>query len=185
MASRVSRAAARRYARALFDVAVREGDVVAAEREVASFSDAFQRNPLLRRTMRNPVFPAARKQAVVAELARLLALGPIVSKLLDMLAAHHSLELLPALLEAYQQRLMEHQGVVRADVITAAPLTEDRAQAVARGLAAATGKRVTMTSRVDPAIIGGVVARIGSTVFDGSLTRQLELIREKMIEGAW
>jgi F-type H+-transporting ATPase subunit delta len=71
---------------------------------------------------------------------------------------------------------------VRAEVTTAVPLAAGRTEAIARGLAQLTGRTVTLATRVDPAILGGVVARIGSTVYDGSVTTQLQKMKQRLIE---
>ena len=81
---------------------------------------------------------------------------------------------------AYQDRLMEHANVVRAEVVTAVGLPADRMAALQHGLAQATGRQVQLESRVDPSIIGGAITRIGSTVYDGSVTRQLEKMKEAL-----
>ena len=88
--------------------------------------------------------------------------------------------LLPDLLETYRARLLDHQNVVRAEVTTAAPLAADRAKAIERSLAQATGRTVALTTRVAPEMIGGLVARVGSTVYDGSVTTQLEKMRQRL-----
>ena len=90
--------------------------------------------------------------------------------------------LLPELLASYRERLLDHQKVVRAIVTTAIPLGADRAQAIERGLAQLTGRTVTLATNVDPSIIGGVVARIGSTVYDGSVTTQLQKMKQRLVE---
>jgi F-type H+-transporting ATPase subunit delta len=72
--------------------------------------------------------------------------------------------------------------VVRAEVTTARPLEAERAKAIESSLAKLTGRTVTLATKVDPAIIGGVVARIGSTIYDGSVTRQLEKLKERLVE---
>jgi len=100
---------------------------------------------------------------------------------------HHrhetSLVLLPDLLETYRARLLEHQNVVRAEVTTAAPLSDDRRKVIERSLAQVTGRTVVLTTRVAPEMIGGLVARIGSTVYDGSVTTQLEKMRQRLVAG--
>ena len=75
---------------------------------------------------------------------------------------------------------MDHRHVVRAEVTTATPIDAARVAAIQRSLAEVTGRTVTMATKVDPAIVGGLVARIGSTVYDGSVTRQLERMREQL-----
>jgi F-type H+-transporting ATPase subunit delta len=97
-----------------------------------------------------------------------------------MLAERDRLVILPEVAELFDARLMEHQNVVRASIVTAVALPSDRVTALAAGLTRATGRNVLVETQVDPAIIGGAVARIGGTVYDGSITRQLERIRETL-----
>jgi F-type H+-transporting ATPase subunit delta len=109
-------------------------------------------------------------------------LTPVLGKLIALLADRDRLVLLPDLLAAYRERLLDHLKVVRADVTTAVPLPADRAAAVEQSLAKVTGRTVTLATRVDPSIIGGVVARLGSTIYDGSVVRQLQRMKEKLVE---
>jgi len=90
---------------------------------------------------------------------------------------------LPDLLAAFRERLLEHQHVVRAHVTTATPISDERAREIELRLAQVTGRRVTVSTHVDPSLLGGLVARIGGTVYDASLTRQLEKMRARLIEG--
>jgi len=80
--------------------------------------------------------------------------------------------------------LLDYRGVVRAEVTTALALDAGRADAIRHGLATLTGREVRLTTKIDPSIIGGMVARIGSTVYDASVTRQLEKMKERLTEGA-
>jgi F-type H+-transporting ATPase subunit delta len=123
-----------------------------------------------------------RKRAAVTSLLAQASFMPIVSKLLALLADRDRLILVPELLAAYRDRLLDFRGVVRAEVTTASPLDEPRANAIRQGLATLTGRTVLLATKVDPAIIGGLVARIGSTVYDGSITRQLEKMKERLVE---
>jgi F-type H+-transporting ATPase subunit delta len=113
-------------------------------------------------------------------LARSGSVEPAVAKLLMLLAERDRLALLSDVADAFETRLMDHQQVVRAEVVTAMPLSTDRVAALRDGLKRATGRDVRLESRVDPALIGGAVARIGSTVFDGSVTRQLERLKDTL-----
>jgi F-type H+-transporting ATPase subunit delta len=108
--------------------------------------------------------------------------SPILTKLLLLLADRDRLMLVRDIDETYRVRLMEHHNVVRAEVTTAMPLPADRVAALERGLAAATGRRVQLETRVDGGIIGGAVARIGSTVYDGSVTTQLQRLKHQLTE---
>lgn len=179
-----TRALASRYARALFEVALVEADPRAIECELANFVALFEQSEPLRRALWSPAVPVARKLAVVSEITGRAEYAPPLAKLLKLVAERDQLALLQHLLEAYRRRLMDHLGIVRAEVTTAAPLSGDRLRAVEKALARATGKQVTISTCVDPAIVGGVVAKVDSTVYDGSVVRQLERIKEKMTEGA-
>ena len=175
--------AATRYARALLDVAVREkADVDQIERELASFVDLFAQYPALERVFLNPVVPAPRKRAAKEALTARVGVLPILAKLLGLLAERDRLVLVPGLLAAYRDRLLDYRNVVRAEVTTSSPLTPERAKSIEASLARLTGRTVALSTKVDPTIIGGVVARIGSTVYDASVTRHLERMKEKL---AW
>lgn len=174
-------ALAARYARALFDVAVAEADPRAIECDLANFVALFEQHAALRRALWNPAVPVGRKLAVVGEITERARYAAPLEKLLKLMAERDHLALLPHLLDSYRRRLMDHLGIVQAEVTTAAALPPERLQAVEQALARATGKQVRMTAVVDPAIIGGVIAKVDSTVYDGSVTRQLDLIKDKLI----
>ncbi len=176
-----SRAAATRYARALFDVALKEADVQQAGRDLDSFARIVAGNAQLERVLTNPAIPAPRKRALIdGLLEKAGTVSSPVAKLLKLLADRDRFVLLPELTAAYRTRLMEHAKVVRAEVTTAISLPADRVAALQQGLATATGRQVQLENRVDPSIIGGAITRIGSTVYDGSLTRQLERMKDAL-----
>ncbi len=178
-----NKTAATRYARALLDVAIKEhADLDAIERELASFVDLFAKNPTLEKVLLNPAVPVPRKRAAIAELLKAGTTVPTVAKLLVLLGDRDRLVLLPDLLASYRDRLLDYRKVVRAEVTTATPLAADRAKAIESSLASITGRTVLLDTRVDPSIIGGVVARVGSTVYDGSVTRQLQKMKERLVE---
>ena len=179
-----NKTAATRYARALLDVGVKENaDLEQVEQELAQFVDLFKQNPLLEKVLLNPAVPVPRKRAAVAELVARAKPAGIVGKMLTLLADRDRLVLLPDLVASYRERLLDYRKIVRAEVTTAAPLGGDRAKALESSLARVTGRSVVLDTRVDASIIGGVVARVGSTVYNGSVTRQLEKIKERLVEG--
>jgi F-type H+-transporting ATPase subunit delta len=178
-----SKAAATRYARALFDVALKEADIDRVGRELSEFAATVAGHDGLARALSNPAVPTPRKRAVVEQvLASGGAVSPVVGKLLLMLAERDRLMLLGDLADAYRRRLMEHAQIVRAEVVTAAPLPADRLAGLRQGLQRATGREVELEARVDPGIIGGAITRIGSTVYDGSVTTQLQKLKQTLIE---
>jgi F-type H+-transporting ATPase subunit delta len=176
------RGSAARYARALLDVTITESDPVAAEKDLAAFVDLVQRHPDLQRTLANPVVSASAKRAVVQQLLERSQPVAPVGKLLLLLASRGRLELVADVLDIYRERLMEHRQVIQAEVTTAAPLAPERVSELQQRLAKITGRAVTVTTKVDQAIIGGIVTRIGGTVYDGSVATQLAKVRDTLTE---
>ena len=177
------RAAAIRYARALFDVAHKERlDLERIAGELDELTALVRGNPALGRALTNPAIPAPRKRGVVEQLLSLSPVTPALARLLILLADRDRLTLLEDVSETFRERVMEHQQVVRAQVTTAVPLPADRVSALQQGLARATGRRVQLEPRVDPTIVGGAVTRIGSTVYDGSITTQLQKLRKQLAQ---
>jgi F-type H+-transporting ATPase subunit delta len=177
-----SRGSAARYAKALFDVARQESTPEQIERELESFADLLQHSPELEGVLTNPVVPVPGKRGVMQALLPGLELSTPVSKLLLLLVERGRIALVPELLEVYRERLMEHQRVLRAEVTTATALSDERVRRLAERLSTATGRRVLVDTRVDPALIAGIVARIGSTVYDGSVATQLAGMRQRLVE---
>ena len=175
-----SRASATRYARALFDVGLKESDPAQIERDVAAFAALMSDNVELQGALTNPGIPASAKHQIVDALAQRMNMARPAHKLLLLLADRDRLGLMPDLLDVYRERLMEFQQVVLAEVTTAAPLTADRVAELQQKLSTVTGRKVDMKTSVDPSIIGGVVTRIGGTVYDGSIATQLAKLRDKL-----
>ena len=176
-----SRTAAARYARAVLDVATRESaDLDTIARELDEFVAFFKQQPALEGLLLNPAIPAPRKRAAMEQITQRARLTPIVSKLLVLLADRDRLGLLKDISAIYHDLVADRQNVVRAEVTSAEPLPNERVQAIENRLATVAGKRVSMTTKVDKNIIGGVVARVGSTVYDASIATQLKKIRERL-----
>jgi F-type H+-transporting ATPase subunit delta len=134
----------------------------------------------LQAALNSPAVPAASKRAVVQQLVEKQGASAPVAKLLLLLAERDKLRLLGDLLAIFRERLMEHQRVIQAEVTTAEPLHPARVDDLTQRIARATGRTVTVTTRVDPSILGGIVTRIGSTVYDGSVAAQLQAIRQRL-----
>jgi F-type H+-transporting ATPase subunit delta len=178
------RTSATRYAKALLDVAVAESDPAVIERDLASIVEAVTHHEELHRVLTSPRTPQAVRVNVVNALTARANVQPPVAKLLAMLAERGRLELLPVMLDVYRERLLAHRNIVQATVTSAAPLSADRLGELKTSLGALTGKQVQLDTAVDQSLIGGVVARIGSTVYDGSIRTQLQKMRQQLIENA-
>jgi F-type H+-transporting ATPase subunit delta len=175
-----TRASAARYARALFDVALKESDPSAIEQELASINDLIKAHGDLQNALESPGVPPVAKRGVVQALVERGQFSAPVAKLLLMLAERDRLTLLSELLDVFRERLREQQRVLRAEVTTATELSAEQQDALARRLSTATARQVTITTKVDPALIGGVVAQIGGTVYDGSLATQLVKLKARL-----
>jgi F-type H+-transporting ATPase subunit delta len=183
-----SRAAAARYARALFDVARRNaaegkpGEPVQVGADLDAFVALVDSSEELQRALVNPALPPGPKVNIIGELLKLRPVCDPVGRLLHMLAERDRVALLPDIKATYHERLLDFQKVVQAEVTTAVPLPADKADALRASLAQATGRQVLLQTSVDPSILGGVVAKVGSRVFDGSVARHLERVKAQLIE---
>jgi F-type H+-transporting ATPase subunit delta len=176
-----AKSVARQYANAAFVVAQKNQRVEAFGGELQAFADLVADHADLRRAFESVAVPRQSKRDLVATL--LDRTGPVTAelrRLLDLLADNDRLTLVGAVADAYRAKAMEVAGVMTADLVTAAPLGDDRKAALAHALGQATGYRVDVTGRVDESIIGGVVAKVGSVVYDGSVSRQLERMRQRL-----
>jgi F-type H+-transporting ATPase subunit delta len=175
-------AAAGRYARALFDVVLKEGgDIEKVQADFQQFVDLFAQHPVLATTLANPAIPASKKHGVAkALIERAGTISPVVGKMILLLAERDRMALLPEIARNYRERVMDHQKIIRGQVTTAIALPPDKLRALEQGLQAATGRKVVLETKVDPSIIGGVKAQIGSVVYDGSIATQLETFRQKL-----
>jgi F-type H+-transporting ATPase subunit delta len=175
------RTSANRYARALFDVAVQEqADLAKIERDLTEAAELLATNPELLPAVERAGVPDAARRAVIEQVADVMGVAPQVKKLLALLTRDRKLNYLRDLAAAYRERLLAHQNIVRAEVTSAAPLSADTTRALEQSLSAVTGKTVELSASVDPDLLGGVVARIGSTVYDGSVKTQLARMRQEL-----
>lgn len=174
-----SRTAATRYAKALLDVA---GDAAAAiERDLTTFAGLLASNTELQQALFTPSVPASGKRGIVtAVTGRLNTAAPVV-KLLQLLAERDRLGMVDDLLAVYRERLLERQKIVKAELRSATPLSAEAVSAIESRLSAVTGKNVSVDAAVDPSLIGGVVARVGSTVYDGTVKTQLAKLRKELV----
>jgi F-type H+-transporting ATPase subunit delta len=177
------RTSANRYAKALFDVAVQEQtDLAQVDRDLQDVVAMAKASPDLALALSRGSVTDAQRQSLMEAIAKSMTLTAPVMKLLVVLARTGKMNLVPDLAAAYRERLLAHQNVVRAEVTSAAPLSPEKTQALADSLSKVTGKKVELSVSVDPALLGGVVATIGSTVYDGSVRTQLQRMRQELVE---
>jgi F-type H+-transporting ATPase subunit delta len=175
-------AVAFRYARALADLAMKPG--AAAPKTVIGDLEKFERTLAdsldLRNAIQSPAVPRARKQAVVSRVAKDLSLSDLVRRFAMVLIDHRRIPLLDEIREAFEAVLDDRLGVVRVDVVSARELTPAQRDKLLEEFRTATGKQARARFEVSEDLIGGVVAKVGSTVFDGSVRGQLEVLKQRM-----
>jgi len=171
---------ARRYAKALFGLAVETGRVEAWSESLLSLKEAVEGSPDLRDVLSNPVYSKDQRRAIVEKLAAALSLDAEPRSLLLLLGDRNRLSYLSPVVDTFREFADQHLGRLRATVTSAVKLEEGAAQALADKLSKATQAKVLLDRVVDPAILGGVVAQVGSIVYDGSVRTQLEDLRTQL-----
>ncbi|MGH9751719.1 MAG: ATP synthase F1 subunit delta [Blastocatellia bacterium] len=172
---------ANRYARALADVIIERGETNEVVKELTGFERMMSEHPQLRDVFASPVIAAERKRAVLDELLARIDLRQTSANFLRLLLDNSRLQDLDQMLNALSRELDARMNIVSADVTTAREISQQEKDALQSRLKAATGKEVRLQFRTDPAIIGGVVARIGSLVYDGSIKNQLAQMKRKLV----
>jgi F-type H+-transporting ATPase subunit delta len=178
----ISSTIADRYASALVDVATGPSGMDAAQvtQQLRAFEALLTGSAELRNALGSPAVSPPRKRAVVRQLADRLGLAKIVRNFLMVLTDHRRLVALSQVIDAFEIHLDERLGFIRAELRSAREMEEPQKAALADGLSRLTGKKVRARFAVEPELIGGVVARVGSTVYDGSVRGQLDTLARRL-----
>jgi F-type H+-transporting ATPase subunit delta len=176
-----SQAVARRYAVALADVVLSRGEAQQVREELESWDELMRSNPQLLEVFRHPTIAYERKQGVLEELIKRARPRPTTANFLKVLLQNHRLAELSEVSAQFGQELDRRSNVVTAQVTTARPLAPDAQEALRAKLGKLTGSTVRLRFEVDEELIGGVVTRIGSTLYDGSVRGQLQQMKQRMI----
>lgn len=166
-----------RYAQALFDLASEQKEVAAVEADLKSLKAAYAESRDLRVLLQSPSFSSEDKAKGLAGIARKARFKPTTQKFLGLLAANGRASVLPAVITAFEALSAQARGAVSAEVVTAVPLTSSQARGVQQALRQALGKDPEITTRVDPAILGGIKVKVGSRLFDASLKSKLDSLK--------
>lgn len=171
---------ARRYAAALADVVAERGEARQIQEELSTWEAMIRNNPQLREVFSNPTIPYDQKRKVLSALVARTSVRPVTANFLQVLLQNQRLTELGEVNKRFAQVLDERSGIVSAQVTTARPVPSDAQQALRDKLTQLTGKEVRLSFATDEELIGGLVTRIGSTVYDGSVRTQLQQVKEKM-----
>jgi F-type H+-transporting ATPase subunit delta len=174
---------ARRYATALADVVLSSGDTESVKNELAMFSQLFLANEDLQTVFGNPAIPAVNKEKVLNSLVEKAKPSKTTANFLRVLLRNGRLTDLAAVNERFDSVLQERRNIVSAEIVSARELPADERREFELSLEKLTGKEININFAVDPDLIGGVVTRIGSTVYDGSVRTKLENLKEQLVNG--
>ena len=171
---------ARRYASALADVILQRGEAKEVQHELQQWEELLQTNAALQEVFRNPTIALDQKRAVLNKLIDRVKPRPTTANFLKVLLQNQRLTELPEINRKLTEILDERAGMVAAIVTTARPVPDNIQRNLEQRLTTLTQKKVRLDFEEDPDLIGGLVTRIGSTVYDSSVRNQLQLFKERM-----
>jgi F-type H+-transporting ATPase subunit delta len=169
-----------RYASALYELAFENKAVAAVESDLAGLGQALTESVDLAALIRNPQVGREAAAKAMDSVATLLKLSPLTKQFLGVLAANGRLDILPKAVDAFAAIASAARGEVKAEVTSAHPLSDAQLKALSAKLKAREGKDVTLSASVDPAILGGLVVKIGSTQIDSSIRTRLNSLAQAM-----
>jgi F-type H+-transporting ATPase subunit delta len=171
---------AERYASALFELAKEQGQQVAVEKDLSGVQGLLDQSEDLRHLVTSPVFTAEAQGKAIAALAAKAGISGLTSNFLKVLAANRRLFATADIIKAYRAIAAKARGEVAAEVSSAQPLTEAQMQALKDQLRGTVGKDVTITAKVDPSLLGGLIVKVGSKMIDSSLRTKLDTLKVAM-----
>ena len=177
------RAVANRYAKALADVVTDDQESRKIQTQLEEFSSLLEKNTELRQVLTSPALPLPKRKAVMEAVLKRMKFAKFTTNFLLVLLDNFRLEMLGEICEAFKQRVDEQLGIVRVRVSATEPLAAKQQTELRKSFETLTSKKVELVVSEDPSLVGGVVARIGSTVYDGSLKSKLERMSEHLISG--
>jgi len=174
---------AHRYAKALFELAQEAGTTPAVADQLQAFQDALAAHEELRTALLSPVLTRSAKAEVLEAVLGAAPFDPLTANFLRVLLEARKLPYLPDVMRTFAAMRDDAEGRVRGEAVTPIPLQDAEIQGLRAALSKTLQKEVELEARVDPALLGGVVARVGNLVFDGSLRTQLERMKETLTKG--
>ncbi|ACY18540.1 ATP synthase F1 subunit delta [Haliangium ochraceum] len=172
---------ARRYARALMSIGVEDGTYEALGRQVGVLAGAMKTSDELTQTLSNPAFPRADRRRILSALLERIGASKTVENFVLLLLDRERMGVLPDIARELDRMIDERTGRISAEVVSAQPLNEAQTARIKETLEKISGKQVQLSKREDPELLGGVVAKLGDVVYDGSLRTQLNQMRESLV----
>ena len=174
------RSASLQYATALADIALEQGAAEPVRKQLTEFGAAYAESAELRNVLANPAVIPAAKHGVIEKLVLRLGASRIVRNFLFVVVDNQRTHLLPEILQTFEDVLRQRQGVAEAEVASAAELTAPQKTQLQQTLERLTGRKIQANYSLDPALLGGVVVRIGDTIYDGSVRSRLNQMRARL-----
>jgi len=171
---------ARRYAKALFSVGKEQGTFGAYNDALQALSALYTSTPEVVDALTNPLYPMEIREKVMAGIVKSMETDTVMGNFLNLLVEKKRAEILPEIAEEFQIMVDEEQNISHGSVISAVELSDELQAKVRATLEKLTGKKVELTVSVDPSIIGGVIAKVGDLVLDGSIKAQLAGLKDSI-----
>ncbi|MGD8561806.1 MAG: ATP synthase F1 subunit delta [Desulfarculaceae bacterium] len=181
----ISQIVAKRYAKALSEIGREDGNFEQYGQELAQAAELFQTAPELESTLANPAFDLESRSKLLTTFLDKLGLSPMVKNFFRLLLDRGRISATGDISQVYATMLDELRGITRAQVTSAAPLNDQEVSGIAEALRKVAGQEVQVEVTEDPSLIGGVVARIGDLVLDGSVRTQLESMKDSLRRGEY
>lgn len=173
----------RRYATALADVVIKTGETETVRTELKTWEQLISSNDGLQNAFGNPTITYPKKEGILDELIRKSKPSNTTSNFLRLLLKNSRLMELSEIIERFEAVIEDRSGLISAEVTSARDLSDAQKTELKANLEKITGKKAKLNFIVEPDLIGGVVTRIGSTIYDGSVRTQLENLKEELVNG--
>jgi F-type H+-transporting ATPase subunit delta len=171
---------ARRYAQALVEIGEERNALDGYGRDLTALTELVAASKDFREVLINPVFPKDDKKKIANSILEKLGTDRMVINFINLLIDRKRIDQLEGIEKAYHQLVDEIRGITRGEVASASPLDDAELDRIRKALSDISGKEVRLSARVDPSLIGGLVAKVGDKVFDGSIRSQLNELKESL-----
>ena len=174
------KSASLQYANALADIAIAQGASAPVIQQLGDLTAAYTQSAELRNVLSSPAVSKDEKRAIAERIAARLGASKILRNFLLVVIDHQRTQLLPEIFQQFQTVLRDRQGVAEAEIFSAVALKDAQKKQMTQTLEKTTGKKIEAKFSLDPDLLGGVLVRVGDTIYDGSLRNRLNGLRERL-----